>query len=168
MTRPILRTSARRRAALVASLATAAILAIVLPVVAQGADEDALRYCRNIQDDAREERYALLDRHIVGLREELDGKREALEARSAELAEWVERREAFLALADDQLVAIYGAMRPDTAGEQIALLDPTVGAAILIRLKPRRASAVLAAMSSEDAAALASIIAASRAGASAQ
>lgn len=130
--------------------------------VPQSPEADALRYCRNIHDDAREARYAHLEGRLGALREEVDARTQQMRERSAELAAWVERREAFLALADERLVAIYGAMRPDTAGEQLALLDPVSAAAVIVRLKPRQASAVMAAMPVERAASLASVIAASR------
>ena len=136
-----------------------------LPVGAQSAEADALRYCRNIRDDAREARYAHLEERLGALRAEIEARRDELRARSDELAGWIERREAFLALADDRLVAIYGTMRPDSAGEQLGLMEPVTAAAVIVRLKPRHASATLAAMPAERAASLASIIAASRGGA---
>ena len=125
---------------------------------------DVERYCTAMRDDALEARYARLERGATAARDAIATERDALIARTGELREWVERREAFLALADEQLVAIYGAMRPDTAGEQLSLLSPLVGAAVLVRLKPRQASAVLAGMRTEKAAELAAIIAASREG----
>ena len=145
---------------------TLALLALALalagPATAQTADDDVMRYCTNIRDDAREARYALLDERMATARAELAAQRDALVERTAELAEWTRRREAFLALADERLVAIYAAMRADAAAEQLALIEPVVGAAVLVRLKPRQASAVLAAMPTERAAELASIIAAAK------
>ena len=129
----------------------------------EAVERDVARYCSNVLDEARERRYALLDERLATAREQIEARRDELVARTEELAEWVERREAFVALADDTLVAIYGVMRPDTAGEQLAMLPPTVGAAVLVRLKPRQASAVLASMPRETAAELASVIAAANA-----
>lgn len=143
------------RAILLAALLTS-------PAAAQDTSDDVRRYCTAFADEAREARYALLDRRMEAARAQIATERDALVAATAELAAWTERREAFLALADERLVAIYSAMRPDTAGEQMALLEPVAAAAVLVRLKPRAASAVLAAMPTERAAELASIIAAAK------
>ena len=138
----------------------------VVPATAQSpggsAEADALRYCANIRDDAREARYAHLEERLGTLRAEIEARRDELRERSDELADWIERREAFLALADERLVAIYAAMRPDTAGEQLGLMEPVTAASVIVRLKPRQASATLAAMPADRAAMLASIIASSR------
>ena len=142
--------------------ALALALLAALPAAAQAPEADAYRFCLNIRDDAREARYAHLEERLGTLRAEIETRRDELTERSDELADWIERREAFLALADERLVAIYGAMRPDTAGEQLALIEPVAAAAVMVRLKPRQASAVMAAMSPERAAALATIIASSR------
>ena len=142
-----------------------AVSLIALPTPLAANDDvtgDVQRYCTNIADAARERRYAVLDGRIAAAREALEAEREALVARTTELRDWIERREAFLALADERLVAIYAAMRADAAAEQMVLIEPMVAAAVLVRLKPRQASAVLADMPGERAAAIASIIAASK------
>ena len=128
---------------------------------AQEAPSEVERYCTAIADSARETRYALAEERLASLRRQIDEKRGALTQRTAELRDWVSRREAFLALADDRLVEIYGTMRPDTAGEQLALIEPAVGAALVMRLKPRQASGILAAMPTEKAAELVALISAS-------
>ena len=143
-------------------LCLALLLSLAAPATARTAPDDVMRYCANIRDEAREARYALLDERIAAARAELAAERDRLVERTAELTEWTERRERFLALADERLVAIYAAMRPDAAAEQLSLIEPIVGAAVLVRLKPRQASAVLAAMPTERAAELASIIAAAK------
>ena len=139
-----------------------ALIALPAPAGSQTPADDVRRYCTNIADEAREARYALLDERMVAARAEIEAERDALLTRTAELSEWIERREAFLALADERLVAIYASMRADAAAGQMALLEPVVAAAVLVRLKPRQASAVLADMPTERAAELASIIAASK------
>ena len=146
--------------------ATAFLLIALLaaPATAQTPERDIERYCTAMRDPVREARYARLEREAARASAALRAERDALIARTDELSEWIGRRERFLALADEQLTAIYGTMRPDTAGEQLALLSPTVGAAVLVRLKPRQAGAILQGMKAEDAARLVAIIAASREG----
>lgn len=140
----------------------AALLALTVTASAQDDTPSEIeRYCTAITDPARETRYALAEERLVSLRRTIEARRVDLSERTAELRDWVSRRETFLALADDRLVQIYGAMRPDTAGEQLALIDPVVGAALVMRLKPRQASGVLAAMPTEKAAELVSLISAS-------
>ena len=130
--------------------------------VAEPHISDVQQYCAAVAVDAREARYAGMGERMSGLAARIDERSSALEARTRELQQWIARREAFLALADEQLVEIYSAMRPDDAGVQLALLEPTVGAAIVMRLKPRQASAVLAGMAPERAAELVSLISMSR------
>ena len=144
-------------------IATLSVLAFAIaPAPAQTPSQDIERYCTAMRDHVLEARYGRLERRATEARALIATERDALISRTKELSAWIERRERFLALADAQLVAIYGAMRPDTAGEQLALLSPTVAAAVLVRLKPRQSSAILAGMSAEEAAGLVAIIAASR------
>ena len=138
------------------------LLILSIPAIGQDVGAELERYCTNIADDVREQRHAVLEGRLAALRTDIEEKRAALDARADELADWIERREAFLALADDRLTGIYAAMRPDAAAEQLALIEPVVGAAILMRLKPRQASGVLAEMDTERAAELVTLISAAR------
>lgn len=148
-----------RPAALVLMLGLAA-LSVPSRAAEDDGDSELARFCSVLEADARETRHALMEDRLDALRREIEERRDELRARSDELAGWIERREAFLALADDALVAIYAAMRPDSAAEQLALVEPIVGAALVMRLKPRQASGILASMPTERAAELVSIISA--------
>ena len=81
-----------------------------------------------------------------------------IEARIAELKEWVARREDFASRMSEQLVTIYSGMRPEAASEQLAKIEESTAAAILGKLAPRVASQILNDMPSERAARLAMIL----------
>ena len=119
------------------------------------------RYCGNIAEPARERRYAILKAEAEAMEAGIDARMAALEKKRAELEDWLARREAFAARAEDSLVAIYAGMRPDAAAERLELLPDMLAAAIVMKLKPRRAALVLNEMASKKAAALSAIVAAS-------
>jgi flagellar motility protein MotE (MotC chaperone) len=122
------------------------------------AESDAATFCANIGDVASDARIAWEARTLDALRADVETKIETLDARRAELEEWVERREAFRKQAEDSIVDIYARMRPDAAAEQLALLDSSTAAAVLIRLKARVAGAILSEMDAPRAVALATMI----------
>ncbi|APT30625.1 flagellar basal body rod protein FlgB [Methylobacterium phyllosphaerae] len=81
-----------------------------------------------------------------------------LEAKRAEYEEWLKRRQAFLAKADESVTAIYARMRPEAAAQQLTAMDSEAAAAILTRLDARIASAILNEMEPGRAARLANVI----------
>jgi flagellar motility protein MotE (MotC chaperone) len=119
----------------------------------------AEQYCRAIRDSAAEARFAAQVAKLENLGKELDKRLEQIEARTAELKTWFAKREEFSQRATGQLVSIYAAMRPESASEQLTRMDEITAAAILSKLEPRAASAVLNDMPAEKAARLASILA---------
>ena len=139
---------------------TAALLAAV-PAEASRTRSEIERYCTNIADPARERRYALLKSEIERLEEGVETRMRALEAKRMEVEQWLARRDAFLARAGDQLVAIYATMRPDAAAERLALLDDPLAAGVVMKLKPKQAALVLNEMPKAKAAAVSAVIAAS-------
>lgn len=116
------------------------------------------RYCRAVLEPAREARYAHQAIELKALGKELDDRIARIEARIAELKEWVARREDFASRTSDQLVTIYSGMRPESASEQLAKIDESSAAAILSKLAPRVASQILNDMPSDKAARLAMIL----------
>ena len=60
--------------------------------------------------------------------------------------------------ASDDLVAIYAKMQPETAATQIAAMDDQMAAAILGKLKPGAAGAILNEMEAERASKLAVVL----------
>lgn len=118
----------------------------------------AEQYCRAVLEPAREARYAFQTAEIEALSRALDERMVKIEARIAELKEWVARREDFATRTSEQLVSIYSGMRPDAASEQLAKIEESTAAAILSKLAPRVASQILNDMPSEKAARLAMIL----------
>ena len=74
------------------------------------------------------------------------------------MQEWVAKRDAVLKSASDDLVAIYAKMQPETAATQIAAMDDQMAAAILGKLKPGVAGAILNEMEAERASKLAVVL----------
>jgi flagellar motility protein MotE (MotC chaperone) len=116
------------------------------------------QYCQAVLEPAREARYAHQAAELKALGKELDDRLARIEARIAELKEWVARREDFASRTSDQLVTIYSGMRPEAASEQLTKLDESSAAAILSKLAPRIASQILNDMPSDKAARLAMIL----------
>ncbi|HMO30750.1 MotE family protein [Enterovirga sp.] len=160
-----------RRSLAILLLAAGAILP-VLP--AEGADgvapavaaettgavgDNAEQYCRAIASVAADARYARQAEAIAAMQKELDDRIAKLDAKRAEVEEWVKRRQEMLDKADAAVVAIYSQMRPDAASKQIAVMDPEAAAAILAKLSPRTASAILNEMDAGIAAALTDVMA---------
>jgi len=118
----------------------------------------AEQYCRAVLEPAREARYAFQTAEIEALSRALDERMVKIEARIAELKEWVARREDFANRTSEQLVSIYSGMRPDAASEQLAKIEESTAAAILSKLTPRVASQILNDMPPDRAARLAMIL----------
>lgn len=117
------------------------------------------RFCTNIADAARDRRYALQTKELEALQAEIDLRIQALEEKRAEYENWLERREDFIALAEQSVVQIYASMRPDAAAERMEQLRGELAAAILMKLDARQAGAVLNEMEKKSAAMLTTIMA---------
>jgi flagellar motility protein MotE (MotC chaperone) len=118
------------------------------------------RFCGNIADAAKDRRYALQAQELQELQAELDKRIAALEAKRAEYESWLKRREEFLSKAEDNLVSIYGKMKPDGAAERLAEVDVELAAGILMKLDSRKAGVILNEMERKAAATLTGIMAA--------
>ena len=125
---------------------------------ALGPQTDAEKYCRNIADLAKQAKFEWQVKTIDELEGALAVRIADLEKKSAEVQEWLEKREAFMRMAEDNLVGIYAKMRPDAAASQIELLQPTIAAALLLKLNPRIAGQVLNEMPAKHAALLSRIM----------
>lgn len=133
-----------------------------LGVIAEGAgeiDDDIRRFCSNIADAARDRRYALQKSELETLQHSIDERIATLEEKRAEYEEWLQRRNDFLARAEENLVDIYARMRPDAAAERLAAIDAELAAGILMKLQARQAGTILNEMDSKAAAALTGIMA---------
>jgi flagellar motility protein MotE (MotC chaperone) len=93
------------------------------------------------------------------LQDELDKRIKALEDKRADYESWLQRREVFLARAQDSVVEIYADMKPDAAAERLAIVNADLAAAILMKLDSRKAGVILNEMDTKAAAALTGIMA---------
>jgi flagellar motility protein MotE (MotC chaperone) len=131
-----------------------------LPEVTPEGPLDA-QFCQAVRDAATEARFAYQSEKLEGLAKEIDERLAKLNAKTAELKEWMAKRDDFKSRSSAQLVSIFAAMRPESASEQLTKIDPATAASILSKLEARAASAILNDMPSDKAAALASILAGS-------
>jgi hypothetical protein len=135
------------------------------PIVQVSADAPAsidpaiVAYCQNLVPVAGDARAAFLLRTIASVEQELARKTAALEARIGEHKTWIERRRRLADIADASLVRMFALMKPDAAGQRIAVLDESLAASLLMKLEARAASAILSEISPDKAARVTSIIA---------
>lgn len=129
-------------------------------VPAASEESEIQRFCSNIADAARDRRYALQTAELKKLQQDIDERMKALEAKRAEYEDWLKRREAFLAKAEDGVVEIYSKMRPDAAAERLSEVDANLAAGILMKLDTRKAGVILNEMERKAAATLTGIMAA--------
>ncbi|MBU4531123.1 MAG: MotE family protein [Hoeflea sp.] len=122
--------------------------------------EDEIRaFCGNIADAARDQRYLMQKRELEDLQAGVDERIKQLDERSVQYRDWLKKREEFMRVADSQLVDIYKNMKSDAAAQQLEIVRPEIAAAIIMKLTPRLASAILNEMDSAKAAGLTGIIA---------
>jgi len=129
------------------------------PASAITGDTIAERYCANITDAAQDARFAWQAKTIADMEKELDKRIAAINEKTAEVKGWMEQREKFLEMANDNLVEIYSNMRADAAAPQLAAMNEVTAAAIVMKLPPKVASAVLSEMDAEKAARMTATIA---------
>ena len=127
-------------------------------------ENELLAYCMNISSSAVELRGLLVKESMTKIGEEVDGKLSELESRIGELKGWLERREAFLASANETMVEVYQKMRPDAAASQMMELNPMLSAAIVAKLDSRAASAIMMEMKPEAAARITELLASAAGG----
>jgi flagellar motility protein MotE (MotC chaperone) len=128
-------------------------------VPAAEAGTEVQRFCSNIADAARDQRYALQAKELEKLKAEIDERMKALEAKRLDYEQWLKRRDDFLARAEDNVVKIYAKMKPDAAAERLAEVKIELAAGILMKLDPRQASTILNEMDSKAAATITGVMA---------
>jgi flagellar motility protein MotE (MotC chaperone) len=122
-------------------------------------ESEIAKYCGNFAPSAAEARVAFQIKRLAEIETEVGKRIAELERREADAREWVQKREALLKSANDDVVAIYAKMDAEAAAAQIAVMDDASAAAILAKLKPGAASAILGAMDADKAARLTSFVA---------
>ncbi len=129
------------------------------PVAEKPGDTDAGRYCANVAPSIAEARLAWQTKRLNELDAQVKQRISDLEKAEAAAREWIVKREELMKVASDALVAIYAKMQPENAARQISTMDDRMAAAILGKLKPTVAGAILDEMEAERASRLAGMIA---------
>ena len=132
-------------------------LSPIRPLTASGM-KGVENYCGAIAGSADSARLAWQEQRIKSLQADLAAKIAELDARTAEIRQWVSRREELLDKAGASLVAIYSKMKPDAASAQLQDMDDDTAAALLLKMKPAVASAVMAEMDAARAARLSDLL----------
>jgi flagellar motility protein MotE (MotC chaperone) len=126
---------------------------------AKDSDNGVARFCANAAPAAQEARIAWQMKRL----DELDGRLKQriaeLEKSEAAAREWVDKRDALLKSASEDVAAIYSKMQPEAAAAQMNAMEESLAAAILSKLKPKTASAILNEMEAPRAGRLTAIIA---------
>jgi flagellar motility protein MotE (MotC chaperone) len=129
------------------------------------AETDAIRFCAAVAPSVAEARIAWQTKRLAELDAQVQQRLADLEKAEAAMQEWVAKRDAMLKAASDDLVAIYSRMQPENAAVQLSALDDQMAAAILGKLKPAAAGAILDEMEAERASRLESFLSGAGAGA---
>ncbi len=124
----------------------------------KAADSEASRFCANVTPSIAEARIAWQTKRLNDLDAQVKQRLADLEKAEASVKEWVAKRDATLKSASDDLVAIYSKMQPETAAQQIGAMNDQMAAAILSKLKPSAAGAILDEMEAERASRLAAFL----------
>ncbi|HEV7257066.1 MAG TPA: MotE family protein [Bosea sp. (in: a-proteobacteria)] len=128
------------------------------PTVAVASTSDAASFCSALRDPAAEARFAWQANTLKGLETKLADTLKKLEERKAELQLLTDQRAAEVKQAEARMTDIFARMRPDAAALQLAAMDQATAVAVLGKLPPRAASAVLNEMEASRAAQLAEVM----------
>ncbi len=127
-------------------------------VAEKPSEADANRYCASVSPLIAEARIAWQTKRLAELDAQVRQRIADLQKVEASAREWIDKRDALMKSAQDDVVAIYSKMEPESAARQIAALDDRMAAAILGKLKPNAAGAILGEMDADRASRLAGLI----------
>jgi flagellar motility protein MotE (MotC chaperone) len=128
------------------------------PLAVEGA-KGAENFCAAVAASAAAStRLAWQEARVKALQADLITKIVELDAKAAEVRDWVAKREQMLAKASESLIAIYAKMKPEAASAQVQAMDDDTAAALLLKLKPAVASAVMGEMEFSRAARLSELL----------
>lgn len=120
--------------------------------------DEISRFCGNIDSQAADARFELQSQQLQQLRAQIDERIKVLEAKRQDYENWLNKRNEFLAKAQDSLVNIISKMRPDAAAAQLALVDDFAAASIILKLSPRVSSAIMNELPPEKSANLTKVL----------
>lgn len=104
------------------------------------------QYCRVAVDAGVAAKLAEERRKAEDLKKEIEAKLAELENATSELKKWLQLRNDFRNQATDNLVSVYAQMDAEAAAQRLTVIGEPVAAAILLKLPPKSASAVLGEM----------------------
>ncbi len=114
-------------------------------------NEDIEKFCTNIADSARDQRYLMQKQDLEKLQTDVNERIAVLEQRKAEYEDWLKRRNDFMAKADAGLVDIFKTMKADAAAPQLQEMRPELAAAIIMKLPARQSGLILSEMDPKKA-----------------
>lgn len=120
--------------------------------------DEISRFCGNIDSQAADARFELQSQQLQQLRAQIDERIKVLEEKRQDYENWLNKRNEFLAKAQDSLVNIISKMRPDAAAAQLALVDDFAAASIILKLSPRVSSAIMNELPPEKSANLTKVL----------
>ena len=119
-----------------------------------------VRFCATVAPSIAEARIAWQTKRLAELDAQVKQRIADLEKAEAAARDWIAKRDALMAAANDDLVAIFAKMQPEAAARQLSAMDDRMAAAILGKLKPNAASAILDEMEAERASRLVGVLSA--------
>ncbi len=122
------------------------------------AQNDIEKFCTNIADPARDQRYLLQKQELEKLQAGVDERIKTLEARKTEYQDWLKRRNDFLAQAESGLIDIYKTMKPDAAAPRLEQMNLELAAAIIMKLPARQSGLILSEMDPKKAGSISQIM----------
>ncbi len=124
----------------------------------RSAENDAKSFCAAVAPSIAEARIAWQAKRLAELDAQVRQRIADLEKAEADARDWIAKRDALMAAASDDVVAIYAKMEAEAAARQLSAMDDRMAAAILGKLKPNAASAILDEMEAERASRLVGIV----------
>ncbi len=110
-----------------------------------------VRFCAAVAPSIAEARIAWQTKRLAELDAQVKQRIADLEKAEAAARDWIAKRDALMAAANDDVVAIFAKMQPEAAAQQLSAMDDRMAAAILGKLKPNAAGAILDEMEAERA-----------------
>jgi len=124
------------------------------------ADGDATHFCAAVAPSVAEARIALQQKRLAELDAQLRQRIADLEKAESAARDWIARRDAIMTAANDNLVAIFARMQAEAAARELSAMDDRMAAAILGKLKPSAAGAILDEMEADRASRLVGMLSA--------
>ena len=120
--------------------------------------QQARKFCQVLANGLKDQLLDAQKTRLLEIKDEIDKKMAALNFRLEEYKQVLKERDDQLKKIDDNIIAIYTKMRPETAASQLTLLDNKDAATILSKLNPKISSTILNEMDPNKAAQLTELL----------